>query len=58
VKPGETFVWGRSSDMARALLAAAEAAGQPPHVVKATIHGYVIPDAVWEHVTEVPEAAF
>lgn len=42
--PGEGFVPGRSPVKARELLAAAEAAGLEPGVVRTTSKGYIVPE--------------
>jgi len=49
IDPGQTFVWGKSPEMARTLLDAADAVGVPQPEVRAVGHGFIVPDAVWDH---------
>lgn len=50
IDPGQTFVWGKSPEMARALLAAAEDLGIDAMEVHAVGHGFIVPDPVWDAV--------
>lgn len=43
---GESFVPGRSTETAKELIEAAEAAGLPGSVVVTTSHGYVVPSEI------------
>lgn len=47
---GETFVSGKTPETARALLDAAEALGIDRHEVRAVTGGFIVPDAVWDHL--------
>jgi hypothetical protein len=52
---GETFVWGRDSKTARALLDAAARVGIDPQTVRTTRDGYIVPDAVWDAMQDTNE---
>lgn len=59
VRAGETFVSGRHPDTARSLLAAADRAGVPQELVRATVAGYIVPDAVADALDPPdPDAGF
>lgn len=47
---GETFVQGRDPKTAQALLAAADELGLEALVVRAVTHGFIVPNAVYDHV--------
>lgn len=47
---GETFVQGKDTDTARALLAAAVATGHDTSVVRTVAHGFIVPNPVYDHV--------
>lgn len=49
---GHTFVWGKSPAMARELLDAAVAVSVDPMEVRAVSNGFIVPDAVWDHVAQ------
>ena len=53
---GETFVFGKTTEMARYLLAAAEELGYDPAVVRTARDGFVVPDDVWDLVTTGQQA--
>lgn len=58
IEDGYAFVSPRTPDTARALLAAAAAAGQEAYVVRTTIGGYIVPVAVskkYESTLGAPE---
>jgi hypothetical protein len=48
IQPGEAFVAGRSRSQAQGLLALAAERGLDPTVVRATVGGYVVPEALLE----------
>lgn len=48
---GETFVNDKTQGMARALLASADALGLDPISVVATRGGFLVPNAVYDHMT-------
>lgn len=50
--PGQTFVWGKTPEMARTLLDAATAAGVQQEEVRAVNQGFIVPDAVWDRVKQ------
>jgi hypothetical protein len=52
IDPGQTFVWGRSAEMARALLDAADQVGVDQMEVRTVGNGYLVPDAVWDRVAQ------
>lgn len=52
IDPGQTFVWGKSPEMARTLLDSAAALGVDPTEVRAVGHGFIVPDPVWDAVAE------
>lgn len=45
---GETFVQGKDTPTARALLAAAEALGIDPIAIRTVARGFVVPNEVWD----------
>lgn len=47
---GETFVQGKDSDTARALLDAAAALELDPIVVRTVAHGFIVPSPVYDRV--------
>lgn len=54
---GETFVSGKSPEIARELLGAAGDLGLEPLVVRAVTGGFVVPDEVWDAVQQHRTAA-
>lgn len=48
VEPGDVFVSDKSQEMARDLLAAAEALGLEALVVRTTTSGFIVPQSVWD----------
>lgn len=56
-EPGEVFVNGKTPEVARALLAAAEDLGFDPIVVRTANGGFVVPDQVWDAVQDKQTAA-
>lgn len=50
MREDETFVYGRTREMAQACLAACRELGMDPHLVKATDSGFIVPDDVWAEV--------
>lgn len=54
---GETYVQGKTQDTARALLDAADHLGLGAHVIRTVNGGFIVPDAVWDHVQEQQQAA-
>lgn len=49
---GETFVNGKTRDNARALLASADALGIDRTCVVASRGGFIVPNAVYDHMVE------
>lgn len=45
---GEVFVQGHEQQTARDLLAAAVEAGYDETIVRTTVHGFIVPEAVWD----------
>lgn len=57
---GEGFIGGRTSDIAKRALAAAERAGFGPEVVRSTLEGFIVPEKVldeYENPTTKKEPA-
>lgn len=50
--PGETYVWGKTPETARALLAAAADLGLEPMVVRTVTGGFIVPDEVYDRVEQ------
>lgn len=49
---GETFVYGRDQQTARALLNAAASLGIEAQEVRAVGNGFIVPNAVWDTMQE------
>lgn len=50
---GETFVQGKDSATARALLGAAADLGIDPLSIRTVSRGFVVPNEVWDHAQDV-----
>lgn len=52
-QPGQVFVQGHERTTARALLDASEELGLDPRTtVRTTVHGFIVPEEVWDAAAE------
>lgn len=56
LRPGVTFIAGKTQENARDLLEAARDLGVDPVELRAVVNGFIVPDEVWEQARSIRAA--